>query len=59
MSDGERAAWANAMPNIAMEWAKGLDEAGQPGTEMLAAYMAKLRDAGFEPVRDWAAEAMN
>lgn len=56
MSPEERAAWANAMPNIAAEWAKGLDDAGQPGTEMLQAYMAKLKDAGFEPVRDWSAE---
>ncbi|MEP2782466.1 MAG: C4-dicarboxylate TRAP transporter substrate-binding protein [Pseudoruegeria sp.] len=53
----ERAAWAAAMPNIAAEWAQGLDEAGQPGTEMLNAYMGKLSDSGFEPVRDWAAEA--
>ncbi|MDJ1016814.1 MAG: C4-dicarboxylate TRAP transporter substrate-binding protein [Paracoccaceae bacterium] len=56
MDPADRAAWAEAMPNIAAEWAKGLDDAGQPGTEMLNAYMAKLRDAGFEPVRDWAAE---
>ena len=59
MDPAERTAWANAMPNIALEWAASLDEAGQPGTEMLAAYMAKLKEAGFEPVRDWAAEAMN
>ena len=52
-----RAAWAAAMPNIAAEWAAGLDAAGQPGTDMLNAYIAKLRDAGYEPVRDWAAEA--
>lgn len=57
MSPEEREAWAMAMPNIAAEWAKGLDDAGQPGTEMLQAYMAKLKDAGFEPVRDWSAEA--
>ena len=59
MDPAERTAWANAMPNIALECAASLDEAGQPGTEMLAAYMAKLKEAGFEPVRDWAAEAMN
>jgi len=52
-----RAAWANAMPNIAAEWAAKLDASGQPGTEMLVSYMGKLRAAGFEPVRDWAAEA--
>ena len=57
MDPSERAAWATAMPNIAAEWAAGLNDAGQPGTDMLNAYMGKLRDAGFEPVRDWAAEA--
>jgi len=57
MDPAERAAWAAAMPNIAAEWAAGLNEAGHPGTEMLNAYMGKLRDAGFEPVRDWAGEA--
>lgn len=57
LSADQRAAWAEAMPNIAAEWAKGLNEAGQPGTEMLNAYMAKLKDAGFEPVRDWANDA--
>ncbi len=57
MDPAERAAWAEAMPNIAAEWAETLNGKGQPGTEMLNAYMGKLRDAGFEPVRDWAAEA--
>jgi TRAP-type C4-dicarboxylate transport system substrate-binding protein len=52
----ERAAWAAAMPNIAVEWAKNLDEAGEPGSDMLNAYMNKLKDAGFTPTRDWAAE---
>ncbi|MEQ8340834.1 MAG: C4-dicarboxylate TRAP transporter substrate-binding protein [Marinovum algicola] len=57
LGEDQRAAWADAMPNIAAEWAKGLDDSGQPGTEMLQAYMAKLKDAGFTPVRDWAADA--
>lgn len=56
MDADERTAWANAMPNIAIEWARGLDEAGKPGSEMLQAYIDKLRDAGFSPARDWAAE---
>lgn len=59
MDPSERATWAGAMPNIALEWASGLDGKGQPGTDMLNAYMAKLRAAGYEPVRDWAAEATN
>ncbi len=53
----ERQAWADAMPNIAAEWAAGLNDKGQPGSEMLEAYMGKLSAAGYAPVRDWAAEA--
>ena len=52
----DRASWAEAMPNIAVEWAKGLDDKGEPGSDMLKAYMSKLAEAGFEPVRDWASE---
>ena len=55
MSDEDRAAWANAMPNIAQEWAAGLDASGEPGSEMLRAYLGKLEDAGFTGVRDWTA----
>lgn len=52
----DRASWAKAMPNIAVEWAKNLDDKGEPGSDMLKAYLGKLKDAGYEPVRDWAAE---
>ena len=34
---------------------RGLDAKGEPGTEMLNAYLAKLAEAGYVPVRDWAA----
>lgn len=57
LSEEDRKAWAEAMPNIAAEWSADLDANGQPGTEMLNAYLGKLRDAGFEPVRDWAGES--
>lgn len=53
VSDEDRTAWANAMPNIALELAETLNAAGEPGTEMLAAYLAKLEAAGFVGVRDW------
>lgn len=56
MDPAERMAWADGMPNIAVEWAKGLDENGEPGSDMLRAYLGKLEAAGFTPVRDWAAE---
>lgn len=52
----DRAAWAAAMPNIAMEWSANLDGKGEPGTDMLKAYLAKLEAAGYTGVRDWTAE---
>ncbi|MDB0059076.1 C4-dicarboxylate TRAP transporter substrate-binding protein [Amylibacter sp.] len=56
MSDDARKAWADSMPNIAVDWAKQLDSTGAPGSEMLVAYMNKLKAAGMTPIRDWAAE---
>ena len=53
VSDEDRTAWANAIPNIAQEWATSLNEGGEPGSEMLAAYLAKLEAEGFVGVRDW------
>ena len=56
LSDEDRAAWANAMPNVAQEWASTLNGKGEAGTEMLAAYIGKLADAGYTGMRDWTAE---
>ena len=56
VSAEDRAKWAEAMPNIAAEWAKNLDDKGEPGTDMLKSYMGKLADAGFAPTRDWASD---
>ncbi|MCR8725167.1 C4-dicarboxylate TRAP transporter substrate-binding protein [Frigidibacter sp. ROC022] len=56
LSAADRAAWAEAMPNIAAEWAAELDQSGQPGTEMLKAYLGKLEADGYTGVRNWAAE---
>lgn len=56
LSDKERMQWANAMPNIAKEWAAKLDSEGAPGSAMLKAYMGKLKASGQIPIRDWAAE---
>ena len=52
----DRAAWAAAMPNIAAEWAEGLDGKGEPGSDMLKAYLGKLEAAGYTGVRDWTAK---
>lgn len=59
LSEEDRRAWADAMPNIAMELAETLDAKGEDGSGMLAAYMGKLKAAGHSPMRDWSAEAMN
>jgi C4-dicarboxylate-binding protein DctP len=55
LDPAERAAWANAMPDIAAEWAAGLDADGESGSDMLRAYLAKLQAAGHTGVRDWSA----
>jgi C4-dicarboxylate-binding protein DctP len=52
----DRAAWAASMPDIAGEWAANLDGKGEPGSDMLNAYLAKLEASGYTGVRDWAAE---
>ncbi|SLN62713.1 C4-dicarboxylate-binding periplasmic protein precursor [Roseivivax jejudonensis] len=49
----EREAWVQAMPNIAKEWADGLEEQGVPAREFMRAYMDGLRERGAEPVRAW------
>ncbi len=53
MSSEDRATWAAAIPNIAAEWAQGLDAKGEDGTAMLNTYLGKLKDAGYTGVRDW------
>lgn len=49
----ERTKWANALPNIAQQWAKDLDDKGLPGTETLNTYMQLSRDAGIQHARAW------
>jgi TRAP-type C4-dicarboxylate transport system substrate-binding protein len=55
VSAEDRATWANAMPNIAQEWAANLNGRGEKGSDMLGAYLGKLEAAGFKGVRDWTA----
>ena len=52
-SEAEIAAWAAAMPDIAAEWAKVLDDKGENGSAMLRAYLGKLNAEGYTGVRDW------
>lgn len=44
---------ANAIPNIAKEWAKTIDDKGLPGTKLLETYMQSWRDRGVEHARAW------
>lgn len=53
LSRAEQEKWANAMPNIAKEWAERVEKDGLPGNKILAAYMDELRKSGAKPVRDW------
>ena len=41
------------MPNIAQDWVKRNEERCEPAKKVLVAYMAKLRAAKVELVRDW------
>lgn len=59
MSDADRLTWATSMPDIASEWAAGLDEGGMQGSEMLDAYLGKLESAGYTGVRDWSGAMTN
>lgn len=53
LPEEERKQWAAALPNIAQEWAKRLDERGQPGTELMNAYMNELRARNIGIARHW------
>ena len=53
MSPTARANWAKSMPNIAKDWAAGLDKKGLPGTKLVGAYMDKMRAAKQPIMRHW------
>ncbi len=49
----ERTKWARSLPNVAKEWAEGLDKEGLQGSEMLKYYMDKMRAAKQPMEREW------
>lgn len=49
----ERAKWAAALPDLAGDWVKRLEDQGMPGREILVFYMDELRKRGVSPARDW------
>ena len=56
MPPEERAAWVNALPALATDWAADLEARGVPAKEFMMQYMNGLRDRGEDPVRDWDSE---
>jgi TRAP-type C4-dicarboxylate transport system substrate-binding protein len=53
LSGDQRQIWADTLPNIAQEWAQAADANGLPGTQVLEAYMEKMREAGQPIARQW------
>jgi len=53
LAKAERSKWARDMPNLAKEWAAGLDKSGSQGSEMLAYYMNAMRAAKQPIERQW------
>lgn len=53
MSQSDRVTWAKTMPNVAADWANGLEKKGLPGTEILKTYMDAMRAAEQPIVREW------
>ena len=53
LPEAERKKWAMTMPNVAKEWADGLEKDGIPGKAILADYMDRMRAAKQPIMRDW------
>lgn len=53
LSDAERKRWVAGLPDIGGEWVKAVEAKGQPGRQVMQAYMAEIRKSGDKPGRDW------
>ncbi len=53
LAKAERLQWAKSLPNLAKEWAAGLDKEGAQGSEMLSYYMDAMRAAKQPIERNW------
>lgn len=52
-SNDERNQWAAALPPLGKQWAEARNKAGQPGTEILKAWMDEMRAANQPIARHW------
>ena len=53
LTDDQRRAWAESLPNMAREWAEDLEERGLPGKQILRDYMDIMRANNQPIVRHW------
>lgn len=53
LTDDQRLEWALSLPNMAQEWAVGLEERGLPGRQILGDYMDIMRANDQPIVRHW------
>lgn len=53
MSNAQRQAWANGMPNVAKGWAASLEKKGVPGKKILSYYMDQMRANNQPILRQW------
>ncbi len=53
LTAAQRQKWADTMPNVAQDWAKGLEEKGIPAKAVLSTYMDIMRDNKQGILRQW------
>ena len=51
----EKLRWVTAMPDLGRIWVEANEAPGVPARQMMTQFMARLREVGGEPLRDWAA----
>ncbi len=53
LPEAERVKWANALPNLPVEWGRQLDAKGLAGSKVARAYLEALQKEGVKLPRDW------
>lgn len=53
LSEEDRQAWIDGIPNLARQWVQRNSDRGYPAQELLNNYMDAMRDRGHEPERAW------
>jgi len=54
MSKADRKEWADLLPDLGVEWAEKIEEAGYPGWEIIQYAQDAAEELGFEWLRRWA-----